>query len=161
MVCSKCNGKQKLPLKSYNKIGELRRNINRAFDNFFNILDYPLTSLDNFNLIEPKIELVDGEDDVQIQAELPGMKEDEIDIDISEDGYLTIRGEKHNDFEEENKGMYFSERSYGMVSRTIALPSDVNIDMVDAKFMDGVLKIKLPKTDLAKNKIHKIKVKKA
>ena len=162
MVYSKSEGRKNLPSKQYGKkLGELRHNINRAFDNFFNILDYPLTPLGDFDFIEPKIEMIDGENNVQIQAELPGMKDDDIDIDVSDDGFLTIRGEKHNDFEEKSEGMYFSERSYGMVSRTVALPSDVDMDKIDAKFTNGVLKINLPKTELAKQKIHKIKVKKA
>ena len=55
MVCNKCEGKHNLPQKNYGKkVGELRHSINRAFDNFFNILDYPLTSLSDFSFIEPR-----------------------------------------------------------------------------------------------------------
>ncbi len=161
MVCSKCEGKHNLPQKSYGKkVGELRHNINRAFDNFFNILDYPLTPLSDFSFIEPKIEMIDGENEVKVLAELPGMKDDDIDVDVSEDGYLTIRGEKKDFSEEKSKGRYFSERSYGMVSRTIPLPADVDIDNVVAKFSNGVLKVILPKTLAATQKVRKIKVQK-
>ena len=162
MVCNKCEGRANLPQKSYGKkIGELRHNINRAFDNFFNILDYPLTPLSDFSLVEPKIEMVDGENDVKVLAELPGMNDDDIEVDVSEDGYLTIRGEKKNIVENKADGRYFSERSYGMISRTVPLPADIDIDNTDAKYSNGLLKIVLPKTLAAKQKLRKIKVKKA
>ncbi len=161
MVCNKCEGKHNLPQKNYSKkVGELRHNINRAFDNFFNILDYPLTSLSDFSFIEPKVEMVDGENDINISVELPGMNDDDIDIDVSEDGYLTVRGEKRSNVENKSNGRYFSERSYGMVSRTIPLPADVDIDNTEASFSNGVLKIHLPKTLASKQKNRKIKVKK-
>ena len=161
MVCDKCGEKHNLPQKSYGrKVGELRRNINRAFDNFFNILDYPLTPLSDFSFVEPKIELVETENEIKVSAELPGMDEDDIDVDISEDGYLTIRGEKRNNIEEKHNGKYFSERSYGMISRTVPLPCKVDVNKTDAKFINGVLKITLVKPLSEKQKIKKIKVKK-
>ena len=161
MVHNKYDGKSNLPQKSYGKkIGELRYNINKAFDNFFNILDYPLTPLSDFSFIEPKIEMINGENEIKVLAELPGMDDDDIDIDVSEDGYLNIRGEKKNVVENNIDGRYFSERSYGMISRTIPLPVDVDIDKTEAKFVNGVLKITLPKTLASKQKIRKIKVKK-
>ena len=161
MVCNKCEGKHNLPQKSYSKkVGELRHNINRAFDNFFNILDYPLTPLSDFSFIEPKIEMVETENGFNISAELPGMDSDDVEVDVSEDGYLRIRGEKKNSITDNSNGMYFSERSYGMVSRTIPLSSEIDVDKVEAKFSNGVLKINLPKTQIAKQKVRKIQVKK-
>ncbi|MBR1544548.1 MAG: Hsp20/alpha crystallin family protein [Alphaproteobacteria bacterium] len=161
MVCSKCGDKRNLPQKNYGKkVSELRHDINRAFDNFFNVFDYPLTPLSDFSFIEPKVELVETENDVRVSAELPGMNDDDIEIDVSEDGFLTIKGEKRSNIEEKSDGRYFSERSYGMVSRTLPLPNDIDIDKTEAKFTNGVLKIVIPKTPLAKQKIRKIKVKK-
>ncbi|MCR5506342.1 MAG: Hsp20/alpha crystallin family protein [bacterium] len=161
MVFDKSQGRHNLPKKNYvNKVGELRHNINRAFDNFFNVLDYPLTPLGDFSFIEPKVELVETDNDVKVSAELPGMNEDDVEIDVSEDGFLTIRGEKRNNIEEKSDGMYFSERSYGMISRTLPLPNDIDINKTEAKFTNGVLRIMIPKTPLAKQKIRRIKVKK-
>ena len=82
----------------------------------------------------------------------------DIDIDVSEDGYLTVRGEKRSNVEDKSNGRYFSERSYGMISRTIPLPADIDIDKTEASFSNGVLKITLPKTPASKQKIRKIKV---
>ena len=161
MVCSRCEGKHNLSQKGYGKkVGELRHNINKAFDNFFNILDYPLTPLSDFSFIEPKIEMVETENDIKVSAELPGMESDDVEVDVSEDGYLRIRGEKKNSVEDNSNGRYFSERSYGMISRTIPLSADVDIDKVEAKFSNGVIKINLPKTLASKQRIKKIQVKK-
>ena len=161
MVCNKCMGKSNLPQKNYNKkVGELKNNINRAFDNFFNILDYPLTSVGDFSLVEPKIEVVETDDAVKVSAELPGLDEDDVEVSVSEDGYLIIKGEKKNTFENKGDGHYFSERSYGMISRTIPLPDDIDFKKVSADFVKGVLRVNLPKDPVAKKKIKKVKIKK-
>ena len=161
MVCSKCQLKhENLPQKGYNqKVNELKHNINRAFDNFFNILDYPLTPIGDFSFIEPKIEVVETDDEVSVSAELPGLDEDDIEVDVSEDGYLTIRGEKRSNTEEKKDGRYFSERSYGMISRTVPLPMDIDVKKSSASFVKGVLKINVPKTLSAKQKIKKLQIK--
>lgn len=161
MVCSKCQSKhENLPQKGYNKkVNELKHNINRAFDNFFNILDYPLTPVGDFSFIEPKIEVVETDEMVDVSAELPGLDEDDIEVNISEDGYLTIKGEKRNNIEEKENGRYFSECSYGMISRTVPLPMDIDVEKSSASFVKGVLKINIPKTPSAKQKIKKLQIK--
>ena len=147
--------------KSINKhrISELKNSIDRAFNNFFNIMDYPLTPISDFNLIEPNIEVMNGAKEINVSVEMPGMKGDDIAIDVSEEGFLTIRGEKKKNLEQHTDGAYFSERSYGMISRTIALPSEVDVTKVSADFENGVLKINLPKTKQEINKIRHIKIK--
>lgn len=160
MVCNKCNGKHNLPSKTYGKqIGELKNNINRAFDNFFSILDYPLTPIGDFSFVEPKVEIMETDENVNVSVELPGIDEDDIEVDISEDGYLTIRGEKRNSIEKKSDGRFFSERSYGMISRTVPLPVDIDIEKSSADFVKGVLKINIPKTPNAKQKIKKLQIK--
>ena len=118
-----------------------------------------MTPIGDFSFIEPKIEVVESDDAVSVSAELPGLDEDDIEVDVSEDGYLTIRGEKRNNIEEKRDGRYFSERSYGIISRTVPLPMDIDVKKSSASFVKGVLKINVPKTSDAKQKIKKLQIK--
>ena len=149
--------------KSLNKhrISELKNSIDRAFNNFFNIMDCPLTPISDFNLIEPKIEMTETAKDINVSVEMPGMKEDDIAVDVSEEGFLTIRGEKRKNCESMavGDGRYFSECSYGMVSRTIPLASEVDVSKVSASFENGVLRINLPKTKQEISKVRRVKIK--
>ena len=90
--------------------------------------------------------------------ELPGIDEKDIDVSVSED-VITVRGEKKDEREEEKKGYYLSERSYGSFHRTIPIPPGVDADKAEARFRKGVLTITLPKTDDAKSKTRRIEVK--
>lgn len=114
----------------------------------------------NLEDIEPKIEVVENKKAVNIVAELPGIKEDDLDLTISEDGYLTISGEKRHTKESESDDNYFSEISYGMFKRTIPLPWDLDFQAVDANYDDGVLTVNIPKSKNEKQKYKKISIKK-
>lgn len=160
MVYDKAKGVKNPIQKRYNngRIGELKSSINRAFDNFFNILDCPLTPISDFNLIEPKIEVSENSKEINVSAELPGLKEEDIAVDVSEDGFLTIKGEKKKSMKKNSDGTYFTERSYGMISRTISLPSEIDLSKVSADFSNGVLKINLPKSSVALQKVKRIQI---
>jgi len=98
------------------------------------------------------------ENGYKIEAELPGLSEQDIDISIRGDR-LVLRGEKRQEHEEKNKNHYLSERSYGVFERSFVLPEGVDRDNVDAQFSKGVLKITLPKTQHAQQQQRKIEVK--
>ena len=102
-----------------------------------------------------------NKDAVTISAELPGVKENDIDVQISSDGYLTISAEKRSETEKKEKNNYFSEIYYGSVQRTVPLPWDLDFQKADADYNDGILKIAIPKTQIEKSKVKKINVKKA
>lgn len=110
--------------------------------------------------LEPKIDVTDNKDSVSVVAEMPGINEEDIDLKISEEGYLTISGEKHHSAESSSKNNYFSEISYGMFKRTIPLPWDLDYNMADADYENGVLTINIPKTQTEKQKYKKINLKK-
>ena len=110
--------------------------------------------------IEPKIDISDNKESVKVVAEMPGIKEDDIDLKISEDGYLTISGEKQNVTEENIKNNYFKEISYGMFKRTIPLPWDLDYDAASADYENGVLTLCIPKSQTEKHKYKKISVNK-
>lgn len=123
---------------------------------FWNMLDFPHHN--DMNEMEPKIEVKENKNNVEVTAELPGVAEDDIDVEISSDGYMTISGEKRHETEENHKGNYFSEITYGMVKRTIPLPWDLQFDKADAEYVDGMLKIAIPKSAVEQQKRKKISV---
>ena len=92
----------------------------------------------------PAVDVVEKEDKFLVKVELPGVKDEDIDISITGDT-LTISGEKSSDSEVKKKGYYYSESSYGSFSRSITIPSSVNMDKIEAVRADGVLEINLPK----------------
>ena len=110
--------------------------------------------------LEPDIEVRDNPKEITVSAELPGLDPNDIDIQVSDDGYLTISGEKKHQTEEKSEGFYFSERSYGMFQRVVNLPTDeINREKITAEFDKGVLNITLPKLESAKKKLKKIAIK--
>lgn len=107
----------------------------------------------------PAIDVADTDDQVRIQAELPGLREDDIDVRLA-DGAITISGEKKKSEEhgEQDGGYRVSERYYGAFSRTIPLPEGIDRDNIDASFDKGVLTVTVPKTAEARESTRRIKV---
>ena len=124
---------------------------------FWNFFDTPSAESE----LEPKIEVRENKNSVTVSAELPGIAEKDIEVQISSDGYLSISGEKRHQSEENSKGNYFSEISYGMFRRTIPLPWDLDYAKTSANFDNGLLKIAIPKSTAAQEKVKKISIKKA
>jgi HSP20 family protein len=96
----------------------------------------------------PALDVFEEDGKLHINAELPGMQEKDIEIEVT-DGTLTISGEKRDEREIKEDNYYRSERSYGSFRRLVALPAGADTDEVDATFKDGVLKIVIPVTATA------------
>ena len=92
-----------------------------------------------------------------VKAELPGMKKEDINVDLN-DGVLRITGEKKREEKVEKKDYYRLERAVGSFERRISLPSGIEAEKTKASFKDGVLEIQIPKTEEAKKKETKIKI---
>lgn len=107
----------------------------------------------------PAIEVFDKEDKLVVKAELPGMKEEDIDISVVGDT-LTIRGERKAESEVREEDYYYCERSYGSFSRSMSLPSHVDAGKIEASYEDGILEVALPKTVEVKPKKIEISTKK-
>jgi HSP20 family protein len=103
----------------------------------------------------PAVDVFEKEDRFVVKAELPGMKEEDIDVSVVGDT-LSIRGEKKTETEIKEEDYYRCERSYGSFYRSIPLPSNVDANKIEASFEDGVLEVALPKS--AKIKPKKIAV---
>ncbi|RMH03690.1 MAG: Hsp20/alpha crystallin family protein [Planctomycetota bacterium] len=96
----------------------------------------------------PALDLVETPEAYHLTVELPGMKKDEIEIDLREDT-LVLRGEKKQPEIDDDHTPLFVERGWGRFERALTLPAAVNADKVKAKFRDGVLHVELPKMDPA------------
>jgi HSP20 family protein len=105
----------------------------------------------------PSLDVYEEKDSVVVKAELPGMKKEEVEVNLAGEN-LTIKGEKKEDKEVKEDDYYRRERSYGSFLRTIALPCDVKSDEITASFKDGVLEIRMPKTEEAKKKSISVKI---
>ena len=113
----------------------LRREMDRLFDDFFTA---PFGG--GRATIWPNVEVGERDDEIRVTAEVPGMKEEDVEL-LLESGTLTIRGEKKAEQEESG----WSERFYGRFERRIALPDGVDEEGAKADFRDGVLTVTLPR----------------
>jgi len=132
--------------------------IRDAFDKIFarGLSEKRLDITDRMNFA-PKIEVLDKKDTVVIKAEVPGINKKDLDVKI-DNGNLVIRGETRKEDESQEKGYYYSERSYGSFYRSISLPDTIDEKGIKAKYKDGILEINLPKTKEAKEKSKPIEV---
>jgi len=105
----------------------------------------------------PALDVYEEKDDIVVKAELPGMEKDNIEVNLS-DNRLTIKGEKKKEEEVKKEGYYRSERSWGSFVRSLELPSEVQTDKIKAAFKNGVLEIRLPKTEEAKKRETKVRI---
>ena len=140
-----------------NPIVALQRDMNRVFEGFLNRagdFDWP------WGGSEAKSDIVETKDSVEVSIELPGMDMEDIDVTVTDD-MLTVKGEKKIERQEEKKGYYLSERSYGAIYRTIPLPSGVDGEKADANFKNGVLTVRLPQSLEAQANVKHVKVKSA
>jgi HSP20 family protein len=105
----------------------------------------------------PSADIYEDEGAVVVKAELPGMKKEDIEVNLAGDT-LTIKGEKKEDKEVKEDDYYRRERTYGSFLRSLALPCEVKSGEIKASFKDGVLEIRLPKTEEAKKKSIAVKI---
>jgi HSP20 family protein len=105
----------------------------------------------------PAVDVFEEKDDIVVKAEIPGMEKDNIQLNLT-DHTLTIKGEKKKEEEVKEENYYRSERSYGSFFRTVELPKEVHVDKVKATFKNGVLEVRMPKTEEAKAKEIKVKI---
>jgi HSP20 family protein len=97
----------------------------------------------------PAIDVIEQADAIVVKAELPGMKPEDIDIEV-DDNVLTIKGERRFEEKVEDGRYYRLERSYGQFSRSLGLPQGVKADEISASFENGVLEVRVPKAEEVK-----------
>lgn len=119
-----------------------------VFDNFFEDINSLLAD-PMFNkgkkLVAPKIDIFEDESDYHLEAELPGIKEKDIDIQI-DNHILSIKAKQEEKIENKDKNYYRRERYYGEFQRSIHLPNNINSEKIAADFKHGILHVTIPKT---------------
>jgi HSP20 family protein len=125
----------------------MQQEMNRLFDDFFG---ERRTEMGESTWL-PSVDVSENDSALSVRAELPGMTQDDIELNL-QDNVLTLTGEKKKEHQEEQENFHRVERSYGSFRRTFTLPCNVKAEKISATFKDGVLEITLPKTEEAKPK---------
>ena len=136
------------------------REIDHWFDDFRRHLAWPRLwagPLQRTEITVPALDVYEKGDEVVVKAEIPGMTKDQIEVHLT-DSTLTVTGEKKQEEEVKDKDYYRCERSFGSFARTVQLPAEVKTEGAKATFKDGVLEVRLPKSEAAKRRAVKVQV---
>ncbi len=147
------------------QIATLQRRMNNMFEDFFadfgGLLGerpfHVMKTADNPWFESPNFEVSETDEEFRVKAELPGLDEKDIEVNVERDR-VTIRGEKRREQEEKKRNYHLTEVSYGQFSRAFALPDGVDRDKAKAQFKKGVLTLTLPKTEQAKTERKRIEI---
>jgi HSP20 family protein len=135
----------------------MRREMDRMFEDLTRGSSLGLAA-SAFGGLPVRIDVVETEGGLHVQAELPGVERDDIEVQL-DDGMLTLKGEKKREEERKEKDYHLVERAYGSFMRRIALPFEIDPDRVEAKFDKGVLTISLPRSAKAEAQPRRIEIK--
>ena len=128
--------------------------VNRLFNTLFDVGE------NQAQRWTPATDLVEAEDHFVLRADLPGVAEEDVSIEI-QDSTLTVSGERKAEHEQRERGWYRVERSFGRFSRSLTLPEGVNADAISAGFDKGVLEVRIPKPEERKPRRVQIKAESA
>lgn len=131
---------------------KMRQRLNKMlYSDFFDFFDEETEMVQ----WKPVVDIKETDSAIIINAEVPGIKESDIDIKL-EDNVLTLKGKRESNSEEKNEKYHKVERFYGEFYRSFNIPTNIDAEKIEAKLKDGVLSINLPKTESAKPKQIKI-----
>jgi HSP20 family protein len=136
-----------IPWSPFREIEDLEQRMSQ-------FMDWPSLSLARRFLVEgmewsPVVDMYEKENQYIVKAEIPGMKEEDIAVSIS-DNTLYIKGERKDETATEEEGYHFTERSYGKFFRAITLPLNLSAKDIKADYENGVLEVRIPKAEEAK-----------
>jgi HSP20 family protein len=139
----------------YRELEEMTNRLNRLFGRA------ATTTTGNEMMVQtdwtPSVDISETDEEFQIKAEPPGVKQDDVNVTL-ENGILTLQGERKQEREEKDLKFHRSERFYGQFVRSFTLPDLVDDAKVKAEYKDGVLNLRLPKSEKAKLKAIEVKV---
>jgi HSP20 family protein len=129
------------------ELSSIQSEMNRLFNTFF---DTPTAGNgQGARRWIPAMDLVETDDAFVLKADLPGLAEDDVNIEV-EENVLTVSGERKAEHEEKREGFVRVERSYGSFRRSLTLPEGVDPEAVSASFEKGVLEVRIPKPEQRK-----------
>jgi HSP20 family protein len=122
------------------ELDSLQGDMNRLFDHFFE----GRSTNGSSRRWMPAMDLVETDDHLVLRGDLPGLTEDDIEIEIK-DNVLTVSGERRAKDEEKGEGYHRVERAFGRFSRSLTVPQGIDAGQVEAQFENGVLEVRIPK----------------
>ena len=137
----------------FDDLASLRESMDKLFEEFFSRRPRGAA----VTAWQPAVELYETDTEVVVRAELPGVDPKDVDITVTEDT-LTIKGEARTEQEEKGRNYYRRELRYGSFLRTLALPEEVQGDKARATYRNGILEIRVPKSERARPRTVKVEV---
>ncbi len=147
-----------MKLARWRRSPELRHfadEMDRWFDDFFGGRRLPMPWREA--ALRPWVDVYETDTEVVVKMEIPGVAKEDLDLTLGE-GELTVKGEARKDEEVNEEGYYRRERRYGAFARKVELPAPVVADKAKATFTDGVLHVRMPKAEEAKEKAKKVEI---
>lgn len=138
----KWNDTNRLARTGQDSLASLQRELGQLFEGFFD--GGPMHFANQGLQMAPKLDVSETDKELHVTAELPGLKEEDINVEVTGDS-LRIRGEKKDERDEKQHNFHRVERSFGMFERVVPLHIEVNREQVQATYKDGILTIVLPK----------------
>jgi len=135
------------------ELNTIQHEMNRLFNAFFETPGPGNTGVQTSSLRRwiPAMDLVETDDAFVLRADLPGVTDDDVKIEV-EDNVLTVSGERKAEHEQRKEGYYRVERAFGSFSRSLTLPEGVDPEAVRASFGNGVLEVRIPKPEQRKSR---------
>jgi len=140
------------------------REMERTFEDFFrrpfSLLSpsfWPSMRMEGMEELSFSVDIFEEGDDIVVKAEMPGIAKEDLEVSVT-DNTITISGEKKKEEKIEKKNYFRMERTYGSFTRSIPVPSEIEKDKIKARFKDGVLEIRAPKTEEAKQQAKKVNI---
>lgn len=146
--------RQNRPARSGDMFSSLRSEMDELWDNFFNLTRSPAFGTSDF---APSIDVSESEKEIVLKADLPGLEEDQIDLEIDHD-VLCLSGEREEEKTENGEDRRVVERSYGRFERAMRLPFVPEDKDVKTRFSKGVLTVRIAKPEEAAGGARKIKI---
>jgi len=137
----------------FRDLTSIQEEMNKLFDDIFRRTTMPAEG----RILSPAIDLSETDDEYRVKVDLPGISKDDMSISIVGNS-IVIKGEKKQEKKEEKENYHYIERSYGSFKRVIDLPVDIDADKILAEFENGVLDIKVPKSEKVKPREIEVKV---
>jgi len=136
-----------------------QQEFDNLFQNFYRSLPFSAAEFHNLS-ISPSIDIVEDENSFKVEAEMPGIDENDIKVTI-DDNVLNIKACKKTSKKDEGKNYVMREIGYGSYERNIPLPENVDVDKAESTFKKGMLWVTLPKKPIDKSKVRELEIKKS
>ncbi|MEN8198631.1 MAG: Hsp20/alpha crystallin family protein [Thermodesulfobacteriota bacterium] len=143
--------KEAEPISPFSEMEQYFDEVFRQPFSFFGNSMWPRPKFAGGDELSPTVDIFEEGKEVVVKAEIPGMKKSDISVDIDENS-ITISGEKKQEKKVEKKDYHRVECSYGSFCRSFRLPEHVDSDKATASFKNGVLEVRMPKSDMVKKK---------